>query len=178
MDRFGFSIRRRTTIAQKLPQDYEEKLIKFQRYVLAKRKEHDFDLKYIGNADQTPLTFDIVTNSTVSVKGVKSVPILSTGHDKDRFTVMLACLGDGTKLPPYVVFKRKRLPKNLNFPKEVVVRCQAKGWMDETLVQDWLRTVWSKVGGLSRRKSMLVWDSFRAHLSKPVRNTLKGHSQL
>ena len=114
-------------------------MIKFQRYVLAKRKEHDFDLKYIGNADQTPLTFDIVTNSTVSAKGVKSVPILSTGHDKDRFTMMLACLGDGTKLPPYVVFKQKTLPKNLNFAKEVVVRCQAKGWMDKTLVQDWLR---------------------------------------
>ena len=105
MDRFGFSMRRRTTIAQKLPQDYEEKLIKFQHYVLAKRKEHDFHLKYIGNVDQTPLTFDIVTNSTISEKGVKSVPTLSTGHDKDRFTVMLACLGDGTKLPPYVVFK-------------------------------------------------------------------------
>ena len=84
MDRFGFSIRRQTTIAQKLPQDYKEKLIKFQRYVLAKRKEYDFDLKYIGDADKTRLTFDIVTNSTVSEKGVKSVPILSTVHDKDR----------------------------------------------------------------------------------------------
>ena len=75
--------------------------------MLAKRKEHDFDLKYAGNADQTPFMFDIVTNSkeSESVKGVKSVPILSTGHDKDRFTVMLACLGDGTKLLPYVVFK-------------------------------------------------------------------------
>lgn len=93
----------------KLPQDYEEKLIKFQRYVLAKRKEHDFDLKYIGNADQTLLTFDIVTNSTVSDRGAKSVPIVSSGHDKERFTVMLACLGDGTKLPLYVVFKRKTL---------------------------------------------------------------------
>ena len=132
----------------KLPQDYEEKLIKFQRYVLAKRKEHDFDLKYIGNADQTPLTFDIVTNSTVSDRGAKSVPIVSSGHDKERFTVMLACLGDGTKLPLCVVFKRKTLQKNLNFPKEVVVRCQAKGWMDKPLMQDWLRTVWSKVGGL------------------------------
>ena len=174
MDQFGFSIRRRMTIAQKLPQDYEEKLIKFQRYVLAKRKEHDFDLKYIGNADQTTLMFDIVMNSTVSDRGVKSVPIVSTGHDKDRFTVMLACLGDGTKLPLYVVFKWKTLPKNLNFPKEVIVRCQAKGWMDEPLVQDWLRTVWSKVGGLSQEKSMLVWDSFRAHLSKPVRSTLRS----
>ena len=36
----------------------------------------DFELKYIGNANQTPLTFDIVTNSTVSEKGVKSVSIL------------------------------------------------------------------------------------------------------
>lgn len=63
---------------------------------------------------------------------------------------MLACLGDGTKLPPYVVFKRKTLQKNLNFLKEVVVRCQAKGWMDEPLVQNWLRTIWSKVGGLIR----------------------------
>ena len=174
MERYGFSIRRRTTIAQKLPQDYEEKLIKFQRYVIAQRKKHDFELKYIGNADQTPLTFDIATSSTVSEKGVKSVSILTTGHEKDRFTVMLACLGDGTKLPPYVVFKRKTLPKKVNFPKGVIVRCQEKGWMDEGLVQDWLRTVWSKVGGLTREKSMLVWDSFRAHLSKPIRNTLKS----
>ena len=133
-----------------------------------------FELKYIGNADQTPLTFDIVTNSTVSEKGVKSVSILTTGHEKDRFTVMLACLGDGTKLPPYVIFKRKTLPKNANFPKEVIVRCQEKGWMDQGLVQDWLRTVWSKVGGLARKKSMLVWDSFRAHLSAPIRSTLKS----
>ena len=87
---------------------------------------------------------------------------------------MLACLGDGTKLPPYVVFKQKTLPKNANFPKGVIVRCQEKGWMDQGLVQDWLRTVWSKVGGLTRKKSMLVWDSFRAHLSAPIRSTLKS----
>ena len=34
-----------------------------------------------------------------------------TGHEKDRFTVMLACLGDGSKLPSYVVFKRETLSK-------------------------------------------------------------------
>ena len=46
-------------------------------------------------------------NSTVDAKGTKSVSIMTTGHEKDRFTVMLACLGEGTKLPRYVVFKRK-----------------------------------------------------------------------
>ena len=52
-------------------------------------------------------------NSTLDLKGTKSVLIMTTGHGKDHFTVMLACLGDGTKLPPYVVFKRNTLPKDL-----------------------------------------------------------------
>lgn len=88
------------TVAQKLPKDCEDKLINFQRFVLAKRKQHNFKLSQIGNADQMPLTFDVVTNSTVAEKGVKSVVVLTTGHEKDRFTVMLACCGDGSKLPP------------------------------------------------------------------------------
>ena len=115
------------------------------------------------------MTFDIVSNSTVDKKGSKTVSILTTGHEKDRFTVMLACLGDGTKLPPYVVFKRKTLPKKITFPNEVIVRCQEKGWMDEAMIKDWLKTVWSKVGGLRKTKSLLVWDSFRAHLSQPTK---------
>ena len=92
----------------------------------------------IGNADQTPLTFDMPSNSTVDSKGTKSVSIMTTGHEKDCFTVMLACLGDGTKLPPYVVFKRKTLPKDLVLPRGIHVCAQAKGWMDESLVEDWL----------------------------------------
>ena len=88
-----------------------------------------------------------MTNSTVEEKGIKSVPVLTTGHDNDSFTVMLADLGDGTKLPPYVVFKRKTMPKKMTFIHGLVVRCQEKGWMNEELVKDWLNTVWSKVGG-------------------------------
>ena len=115
-----------------------------------------------------------MTNSTVKEKDIKSVPILTMGHDKDTFTVMLACLGDGTKLPPYVVFKQKTLLKKMTFPHGLVVRCQEKGWMNEELVEDWLNTVWSKVGGLSHCKSMLVWDSFCMRLSKPIRRILQS----
>jgi len=79
MERNGFSIRRRTTVAQKLPKDYKDKLINFQRFIISKRKQHNFELRHIGNADQTPLTFDIVTNSTIAEKGIKSVPTGSSG---------------------------------------------------------------------------------------------------
>ncbi|KAK2549135.1 Pogo transposable element with KRAB domain [Acropora cervicornis] len=137
MDRHDLSICRRTTISQKLPENFEDKLLKFQRFITTEQKKHENDLSLIGNADQTPLTFDMPANSTVDAKGTKSVSIMTTGHEKDRFTVMLACLGDGAKLPPYVVFKQKTLPKDLVLPWGIHVRAQAKGWMDESLVKDW-----------------------------------------
>ena len=64
------------------------------------------------------------------------------------------------------------MPKNIKFPSGLLVRCHEKGWMDEALVKDWLNSVWAKVGGLMKRKSLLVWDSFRGHLTQPVKNTL------
>ena len=101
------------TIFTKLPENFEDKLEKFQAFIIAEGKKPKYELSLIGNADQTPLTFDMPSNSMVDSKGTKSVSIMTTGHEKDRFTVMLACLGDGTKLPPYVVFKRKTLPKEI-----------------------------------------------------------------
>ena len=64
-------------------------------YIIAERRKHQYDLSQIGNADQTPLTFDMPSNTTVDSAGAKTSSIVMTGHEKDRFTVMLACLGDG-----------------------------------------------------------------------------------
>lgn len=54
---------------------------------------------------------------------------------------MLACLADGTKLPPYVVLKCKTLPKEAT-PAGIIVHAQEKGWMETELVVDWLKVVW------------------------------------
>ena len=105
--RNNLSKRRRTTISQRLTSDHEELLIKFQNYVIKMRKKYEYDMSQIGNADQTPLNFDLPSEKTVSIKGARSVIMRSTGNEKNRFTVMLGCMADGTKLPPYVVFKRK-----------------------------------------------------------------------
>ena len=64
MERYGFSIRRRTTIAQWLPQDYEEKLIRFQCFIIAQRKKkHDFELKY-STARNYWLLYRVFSTST------------------------------------------------------------------------------------------------------------------
>ncbi|KAM7313400.1 Pogo ele1 orf1-h 1e-40-j 4 [Ixodes scapularis] len=147
MTRAGFSLRRRTSISQKLPERYEELLISFQRHILSLRKATTFQLGQIGNADQTPVYLDMPSEFTVHEKGSREVCVRTTGNEKTRVTVMLGCTADGRKLPPYVVFKRKTLPKNEKFPKSVIVRCQDKGWMDETLVLDWVKSVWCRRPG-------------------------------
>ncbi|KAL1419890.1 hypothetical protein MTO96_004643 [Rhipicephalus appendiculatus] len=139
MRRAGFSLRRRTSISQKLPESYEELLVSFQRHVISLRKAVSFQLGQIGNADQTPVYLDMPSALTVHEKGSRQVTVRSTGNEKTRVTVMLSCTADGHKLPPYVVFKRKTLPKGEKFPRNVVVRCQDKGWMDESLVLDWIK---------------------------------------
>lgn len=173
MRRKNFSLRRRTTIAQKLPADYEEKLIRFQRHVIKLRQEKNYFLGQIGNADETPVYFDMPSAATIAVKGSKSVPVRSCGQEKSRVTVMLAITADGRKLPPYVILKRKTVPKE-DFPKSVVVRAQEKGWMTEELTMDWLKTVWMRrPGALFNQPSMLVLDAFKGHTTEKVKNLIK-----
>lgn len=111
MERNNLSVRRRTTIAQKLPPDHEHKLQEFQKFVICLRKKNGYDLSQIRNADQTPLNFDMPYQRTVDMKGVNSVTLRTTGHDRSHFTVMLGCTADGGKLAPYIIFKRKLFQK-------------------------------------------------------------------
>ncbi len=173
--RHNISIRRRTHISQKLPSDYDDKLLSFQKFVIQTRKRLNPPLHLIGNADQTPLTFDIPSNTTLNVKGASTVSVQTTGHEKSRFTVMLCCMADGTKLPPYIVFKRKTRPKGVTFPQGAHVRFQEKGWMDQRLCMDWLNSVWdARPGGqLKKEWSVLVLDAFRCHRDKTFLQKLK-----
>ena len=153
-------LRQKTKIAQRMPGDLEEKIVDFHRFVLNCRKKDNYELVNIGNMDETPVWFDMPSARTVTTRGEKTVSITTTGHEKSRFTVVLSCLADGTKLKPMVIFKRKTQPKD-KFPPGVVVHHHPKGWMDADGMKLWIKKVWSsRPGGLLRKKSLLVWDSF------------------
>lgn len=87
--------------------------------------------------DKVPLTYDIPMNRTVEKTGSSTVNVCTTGNEKSSFTVVLACQGNGQKLPPMVIFKRKTLPKE-NYPAGVVIKVNPKGWMDEEKMSEWL----------------------------------------
>ncbi|CAI7768646.1 unnamed protein product, partial [Closterium sp. NIES-54] len=141
----------------------------FWQFVRDVRNEYAIDNRYIINADQKPLWLEMPTSTTVEQTGVKSVPIRSAGYQKQRVTVMLACTATGEKLKLWVFFKCKTLPKG-DFPNDVVVGCQANGWMEATDVIQWLDegvvSFLKPKFGMQSRSAMLVLESYRGHLTK------------
>ncbi|CAB4412953.1 unnamed protein product [Rhizophagus irregularis] len=75
-----------------------------------------------------------------------------TGNENNRFTVVLTCAADGTRLPPICIFKES-------------------GWMNVELMKryiDYLNCMRSS-NSQSRFPAMMVFDSFRGHLEESVK---------
>ena len=71
-----------------------------------------------------PVWSNMVSETTVDVRGANTVAMTTTGHEKSRVSVCLNAKADGTKLPPMIVFKgAKRESEVLN--KELKNRCVA-----------------------------------------------------
>ena len=92
MRRNGLCMHTKTTKAQKLPHEYERKVVEFHKYVINMRKKLCFEIGQLGNMDEVPSTFDVPSNKTVDVKGAKTIMIKTSGNKKTRYTVVLACL--------------------------------------------------------------------------------------
>ena len=80
--------------------------------------------------NETSVSFDLPSNTTIDELGTRTVSIHTTGHERTNFTVVLTCMADGTKLPPLIIFKLKRIPKE-NFPLGVIVCANPTEWMNE-----------------------------------------------
>lgn len=78
----------------------------------------------MGNANETPACFDRAPSYTTEEIGTEFVIVKKTlGNEKVHVAVLLAALADGMKLPPYVIPKRKTMPKE-QLPTGIIARCQ------------------------------------------------------
>lgn len=95
--------------------------------------------------------------------GVKDVPVHSTGHEKQRVTVMLTAKADGTKLRPFLLLSRKRPIKELEkFRGKLIIKYEGTNWMNDSITESYIKEVIDK--NLFGRR-LLVWDSFKCHIS-------------
>ena len=60
-------MRQKTKIAQRLPEEFDGKIISFQRMMI--EMKNDYELQQIGNMDETPMNFDMPPSRTVNPIG-------------------------------------------------------------------------------------------------------------
>ena len=93
------SYRAKTSIQQKLPAQLEKQLERFMKRVKELRKAHSFSPELIINMDETPLYFDMPVSRNFNKSGARQIRVKSTGAEKSRFTVILACTASGKCFP-------------------------------------------------------------------------------
>ena len=140
--RHSISMRAKTSLAQRLPADMEDKVVEFHRFILRSRQRWGYDLSRILNMDETPMRFELPATRTLEFTGSRTVPVLSCGADKQSFTVAVTVKANGKKLPPKVIFKGVR-QLNINTPPRMQISVHKKGWMDEEGMF-YLHTVYSE----------------------------------
>ena len=174
MRRNRLSERSRNTVGQKLLSDWEEKVTNFRQFVSRRKDELNIQADHVFKMDEVPVSFDAPYSRTVDTTRAESIPLSTTSHEKTSFTVVLACSELGKKLKPIVIFKRKTMP-NENLPAGVVVHCHNKGWMDRHGMALWGVQVWRATPvSFFDRTSLLIFDSFSAHIDEGVRNHFKA----
>ncbi|KAE9548780.1 hypothetical protein FO519_008009 [Halicephalobus sp. NKZ332] len=176
MKRNGLSVRATTSTGQHLPEDYIRKREDFRNFVFDETMEvqpGDW-----GNMDEVPVSFDMPRRFTVDEKGKEDIFITTTGSEKNSFTVVLAVASNGSKCLPFIIFKRKTVPKGL--PQGVVVRANEKGWMTEKLMADWVEKCWESRPNPCQdpEKSLLILDSARSHLTAEAKEAVKKRTKI
>ena len=122
--RHSISMRTKTTLAQCLPADMEDKIVTFHRFVVRAWRCGEYPLSHIINMDETHRRgSSYQQHECSSLRGTRRCRSQS-------FTVALAVKVNGEKLPPKVIFKGIRKLR-INVPQRIQVSVHKKGWMDE-----------------------------------------------
>ena len=81
MRRNRLSVRSRTTVGQKLLENWEEKVTNFHQFVSRRKEEPAIQADCVFNMDEVPMLFDAPYSRTVDTAGAESVPVSTTGHE-------------------------------------------------------------------------------------------------
>jgi transposase-like protein len=169
MVRHGITMRRRTTLAQRVPANLADKVTSYITQIRHLRTTYKYSARCLAAMDETGLQLDMPASTTLEEQGARSVGITTTGHEKNRFTVVLGARADGSKVHPMTIFKGKRKDKVLEKCTGVVIEMQDNAWMTEELTLRWLPRLWGGIAA-TRERRMLVWDDFSAHKTERVKD--------
>ena len=105
--------------------------------------------------------------------GEKTVSLLTTGHEKAAITVILAACANGKKKKPFLVLQGKGQAKDMKELKkrrDVDIGFSFNGWANDEIIEEWIN---ANFGTISFQKRLLIWDSFKGHISDSTKKVLK-----
>ena len=175
LTRHRLSLRNRTSVSKKLPQQLEGVLTKFYEDAGRFMRIGKYPRSLVGNMDETPVFFDMVPVKSICKTGSKECIVRTSGCEKKHVTIVLSATTDGKMLPPMIIFKGKttKTIEKLRVPEGLIVKTQAKAWMDENLMHVWLEDISlqhtkAMSEELGFENSLLTFDAFSAHKTDEV----------
>jgi hypothetical protein len=125
------------------------------------------------NMDQTAIYFESRSNYTVAKKGAKNVPTKGNSSDSKQCTVVVTIAADGTKFPPFFIFKgvpgrplERRIPE-LN----IKGCCQRNGW--NLFHENGFRQSSNPMS--DTKKMLLLVDNYRVHFLQSFVKCMQQH---
>ena len=119
-------------------------ITQFHAKLLRERRRGTYQLRDLGNMDQTPPPFVMDDNKTYESKGAKEVWCVTgaSGLDKRQCTAQLTIFADGSVLPPLLIFrgqgKRIKTEERRRWDQGVKVTFQPNAWCDENIMLEWV----------------------------------------
>ena len=98
--------------------------------------------------DETAVWHKMISGTTVTDKGAKSVVLKTTSREKNKVAVTLAAKVNGDKLKPYIIFRGHKcevqnLKKDPAIKNCCYVESSINGWMNENTTINWVENVFA-----------------------------------
>ena len=169
------SNRIRTGNGQKIPFNAHLLVNSFFNYNKKTINLNKIETSSIASMDEVPCYFDMSSNKTYESTGTRNILVRSSGNEKTRFTVLLCAFANGNKMIPTIIFKNlTKPPKECNGIKGAYIEAAKGGSVNEEQMLNWTKNVWFKNIQVNFKKTLLMFDSHRAHTVESVKQLFKN----
>ena len=167
---------------QRPPEQVRREALDFIEYVRPKLvgpNRCNRNPRFIFNTDQTPIFFDMSSGRTLSASGERTVNGRTSSSSTLRVTVSVTVTASGILLKPLIVLNGKPVARIETrefptFPQDNFYACQDRAWMDERVMQLWVRLVLKPYVEEAPPgvQSLILLDSYCCHMMASVVNVI------
>ena len=158
---------------------FERVLDVFKKTGLDALPEGDLQ-KYLWNCDETGFCTSVAMKKILAKRGEKDVHETLGGSGRDYITVLGAGCADGTRLPPFVVYKGKNLWARwmVGGPAGAMFSVSDSGWMEGANFIQWFKQMFlPAVRGLTVEKPVILFfDGHHSHLTIELIKTARDNN--